>query len=542
MSAHARKYPEMPAIIEANGGSDQAPDYRITSYAALDAESDRIAKALLQWGVQPGQRLVLLVPFGAQFITFVLALLKARIVAVMVDPGMGRNRMLDCLQELSPDGFITIPKVQGMRWLMRGKFPQAKWNVTVNSRWGWGGTALRQLLRQVNEPLPLTQPDPSELAAVIFTTGSTGPPKGVAYTQAIFQHQVDLIQTYYGLESGNKDLACFPLFGLFDCVMGMTTVIPRMDPTRPADVDTRMILDAVRRYSVEQSFGSPALWNTVVGYCKEHHETIPQLKRVLSAGAPVPPHVLQGLQQIIHPEGQIYTPYGATESLPIASIESRTVVNETAARTRQGAGTCVGSRFPQIEWKVIEITDGPIDDIREVREVCQGSIGELMVTGPVVTREYVTRKDQNALHKVVDGKRVWHRMGDVGYLDEYDRFWFCGRKSQRVQTGRGVLFTEPCEAIMNAHPAVYRSALVGAGERGGEHPVLVIEPWEKERPKGVKEETKLIGDLETWAKSHPQTEMITDIRIYPERLPVDIRHNSKIFREQLAQWVVSGYR
>lgn len=524
-----------------------ARDYRLTSYRELDQQSDQIARGLLRWGVRPGMRMVMLVPFGAMFIRLTFALLKAGVVVVLIDPGMGRKHLVNCISQARPDGFVGIPKAQAIRTVLRRRFPQAVWNVTVGRRWFWGGKTLAaiQRLGASAEPQTATGTQRGLLpavsldnpAAIIFTTGSTGPPKGVLYTQQTFNAQVDLIQQRYDIQPGSRDLACFPLFGLYDNVMGVTTVIPDMDPTRPADVNPQRLWEAVQQWDIDQAFGSPALWHRVLNWCDATGQTFPSLRRVLSAGAPVPAGTLQRLRQVVHPEADIWTPYGATEALPLASIESRQVIAETGAATAQGRGVCVGSRFAGIDWKVIPIDDGPLDQIKQIQELPVGQIGELMVSGDVVTRHYEVRDDQNRLHKVHDGPRIWHRMGDVGYRDEQDQFWFCGRKAHRVCQQDQTWFSIPCEAIINQHPAVYRSALVGLGPRGNQQPVIIIEPHSNRRPVDDAATSQLLRELQTLAAQHPLTQQIEDFRIYPEKLPVDIRHNSKIFREQLSDWV-----
>jgi olefin beta-lactone synthetase len=309
-----------------------------------------------------------------------------------------------------------------------------------------------------------------------------------------------------------------------------------MDPTRPADVDPPRLLDAIEQWQINQAFGSPALWTTVGRYAEQHRRKVPSLKRVYSAGAPVAPHVLQLVRSAMAVDGEVYTPYGATEALPVASIESRDVLAETAEKCRRGDGTCVGQRFAGIDWRVIAIDDGPLPKFSDVTLLPADEIGELMVTGEVVTRRYLTRLDQNALHKVQDGDRIWHRMGDVGYLDAENRFWCCGRKSHRVVTAAKTLFTEPCEAIINTHTHVHRSALVGVGRPGEQVPVMVVEPWPEHRPNDLAALKRLTMELMQIAKASPVTELVAHILIYPKRLPTDIRHNSKIFREQLAPW------
>ena len=319
--------------------------------------------------------------------------------------------------------------------------------------------------------------------------------------------------------------------------MGVTTVIPDMDPTRPAQVDPKRIIEAMQDWNVTQAFGSPAMWNTVGRYCEEKNIRVPSLKRVLSAGAPVPPHVLRRMRNAMAEEGELHTPYGATEALPVASISAAEVLGETSELSAAGKGTCVGRRFAGIDWKVIRIEEGPLPSLDQVEELPIGEIGELIVAGPVVTDRYVTRTETNAVAKIRDGRRIWHRMGDVGYLDQQHRFWFCGRKAHRVLTTRGPKYSVCCEAIFNQHDQVYRSALVGIGTPGRQRPAIVVQPWPDRAPSTKFERRKLLTELADLAASHELTSDIDRSSILiRSSLPVDIRHNSKIFREKLAVW------
>lgn len=511
--------------------------YRTQSFADLELQTSSIAAGLQQMGIQPGQRIVMLVRFGPDFIAVVFALLKIGAVVVLIDPGMGRGNLIKCLEESRPEGFIAIPAAHVVLKALRKRFRDAKHFVTVGKRYG---VLPKPTLSQLaGTPSALYEEPDIQLespAAIIFTTGSTGPPKGVLYTHQTFNSQVDQLVEHFGIRPGGKDLSAFPLFGLFNAVMGTTTVIPDMDPTKPADVDPPRLLDAIDQWEINQAFGSPALWTKVGRYAAEQNRKLNSLKLVFSAGAPVAPQVLEWMRQIMPDDGCMYTPYGATEALPLASIESRTVLDETAVLCKSGAGTCVGERFQGIDWKVIKITDEPLESIDQVEELPGGEIGELMVRGKVVTKEYVTRTDQNAIHKVIDGDGYWHRMGDVGYLDAQGRFWCCGRKSQRVQTADGVLFTEPCEAIVNTHDSVYRSALVGIGETSDQAPVIIIETWPENRPRDSAARQRLSQEIAQLISQHEITRPIAHVLIYPNRLPTDIRHNSKIFREKLVPW------
>lgn len=510
--------------------------------AELERRSSSIAAGLQELGIGPGKRIALLVRFGEDFIALVFAVLKTGATLVLIDPGMGRKNLIECLAATQPDGFIAIPVAHAILKWFKSRFPNAKLNVTAG-RWfpGLPSMTINQLEKRSPSGLRVPSTKSDDPAAIIFTTGSTGPPKGVLYTHGTFNAQIDQVAGHYAIQPGGRDLSCFPLFGLFNAVMGTTTILPDMNPIRPADVDPIRLLDAIDQWQINQSFGSPALWTKVGGYCEKTGRRVESLRCVLSAGAPVPPRILEQVRKAMHEEGCMYTPYGATEALPIASIESRTVLQETAARTRQGAGTCVGSRFSGIRWRVIAIDDNSIDCLDSTRELPTGEIGELMVCGPVVSKKYVTREDQNAIHKVRDGVAIWHRMGDVGYLDSQDRFWFCGRKTHRVITRKSVLFTETIEAIVNSNPEIYLSALIGTGDRFSQEPMVVIEPWPMSHPGRRLSKTQLTQAVVEQLSKNPLSKEVQRVVVYPKKLPTDIRHNSKIFREKLTDWANKTY-
>jgi len=522
-------------VVEPRGRrKDGSREYAQLSFAELERDSGVLAEGLRALGVKPGMRIVLMVRPGIDFISLVFALFKTGAVVVLIDPGMGRSNLVKCLTDVEPEGFVAIPLAHAVRSVLRFKFPKAKIAVTAGRRWFWGGVTLASLRRQPLEPMPAAPAAASDPAAIIFTTGSTGPPKGVLYRHGNFNAQVDQIRDYYNIQPGETDIPGFPLFGLFNAAMGVTTVVPDMDPTRPAAVNPLNIIEAAQDWSATQAFGSPALWRVVGDYCEEHQFKLPTLIRVLTAGAPAPPDVLQKIQNAIHAEGEMHTPYGATESLPVASISSRMVLSETAEKTRQGEGTCVGPRFPGIRWKVIRPVEGPIATIEDVEELPYGHIGEIIVSGPQVTTEYVTRTEANALHKIEDGDTFWHRIGDVGYFDSSDRFWFCGRKAHVVHTVDGPMYPVRCEAIINNHPRVYRSALVGVGARGVQRAVMIVEPLEDEFPASTATE-QFTAELAEIAAGNDLTRPISRF-LFHRSLPVDIRHNAKIFREKLAVW------
>ena len=529
-----------PTKLKVQPGQKLAYD-RIT-FSQLEDRTNQIAAKLRQAGVKPGMRTALMVPPGIDFVAHVFALYKTNAVTILIDPGMGRDNMIGCLSAAKPVAMVGIRKAHLARLIFRKKFSDCRINLSTD---GWfPGCGRTDRLKASAKATPdsnaaaeldVSDYDRESPAAIIFTTGSTGPPKGVLYRHRNFIEQAQQIRDYFSLQPGAVDVSGFPLFALFNTAMGSTTVFPAMDATKPAEIYPPNLIDAAEQFSATQSFGSPALWNTVSNYCVENKINLPKIKSVFTAGAPVPPDVLSRVKSVIAEDGDVYTPYGATEALPVACNAASVVIAETAAKTNDGQGTCVGHKFSEIQWKVIEISDEPIERIDQITPVAAGEIGELIVKGPVVTDQYVTRVEANADHKILDGNSFWHRMGDVGYLDQTDRFWFCGRKGHRVRTAEGTMFTVVCEAISNLHPKVYRSALVGTGAAGNETPVMIVEPLPDAWPTSPADAKSLVEEVQQQLAGHRKTSAIKCV-LLKQKLPVDIRHNSKIFREKLKPW------
>lgn len=522
----AKEMPDQAAIIEMRSKTQ-------TTFKQLEEESSLIASGLLHHGMKKGDRVLVMVPYGTEFVTLTFALFKAGAVPVLIDPGLGKKNVLHCIKQSEPKGIIAIPLAHAIKTLMPAAFKSIQLSVTVGKRWFWLGPTLNQIKRSGQTNYQMSDTTEDQEAAVLFTSGSTGPAKGVLYTHGMFDQQTRVLREHFGILPGEKDLPTFPLFGLFSTGMGMTSVIPDMDPTCPAKVDPENIIRPIQQYGITSSFGSPALWNTVSRYCNNKGVHLASLKRILIAGAPVSGTLLKRFESILEPDCKVLTPYGATEALPVTSIERQEIINDTWAQSEKGEGTCVGKPVPGAEVKIIRISEEPILKWEEGLEVPKGQIGEIIVKASWVTKTYFNREDVTHLAKISDGETFWHRMGDVGKWDEQNRLWFCGRKSHRVVTHLETLFTIPCESLFNQHPDVRRSALVGIGSGSHREPVIIIEPENKNRV--ANNSVDFIQELLEIAAASTHTRSIKKILFYPD-FPVDVRHNAKIFREKLAAW------
>lgn len=537
LAAHAAAHPRQVALKIPRGRRAGRIDYLALSYAELSAEVAAQRARLAAAGLRPGDRALVMVRQGLPLLAVVFALFELGALPVVIDPGMGRENFLRCVARSRPRALVGIPAARLASWLFRGSFRSVEIRVAVS------GAATARLtapgeVRPASAPgaLPRAPGDP---AAILFTSGSTGAPKGVRYTHGQFDAQVRMIRDAYGIEPGEIDLPLLPLFALFAPALGLTTIVPELDPSRPGRADPAKLAQAILQENVTMSFGSPTLWGNLAVHGHRAGLRFPTLRRVLCAGAPVPPWLWESLSALL-PNGRLHSPYGATEALPVATISAAEVVTGTALATRAGAGACVGRILPGNSVKIVAPADGPVPALADAAELPAGEIGEIIVAGPTVTLDYDALPEATAAAKIhaPDGV-VFHRLGDLGYLDAEGRLWFVGRKAETVHTARGPLHPARVEPLFESHPEIRRVALVGSGAPGRQRPCLVAEPVNPKLVADSVECRRLTRDLRQLALLHEHTTQIKTFYFHPS-FPVDVRHNAKIHRLALARWVEEG--
>lgn len=523
LSVMAERQPDRAAVKVPRGRHWSGRiDYLALSFRQLESEADAWASRLQAQGVRRGDRVLVMVRQGLPLIAAAFALFKLGAVPVIIDPGMDRRSFLACVARSRPRVLLGIPLAQVFSRIFRAAFASVQIRVWVS------GSPTARCGGQGNPRLAVAAP--GDLAAILFTSGSTGAPKGVRYEHGMFDAQVRLVRDTYGIEPGEVDLPMLPIFALFNPALGMTTIVPEIDPARPAQVDPAKIVQAITQEGVTNSFGSPTLWHKIAAHCRATGATLPSMRRVLMAGAPVSPGLFAEVQSLL-PNGMAHSPYGATEALPVSSISAAEI--QTAATA--GNGACVGRPVEGMEVKIIALTDAPLATRADVRLLAQGEIGEIIVRGPVVTKAYDEMPDSTRAAKIQAGTAVWHRMGDAGYFDAAGQLWFCGRKAERVVGPAGVLYPAQVEPIFDAHPEVRRAALIGVGPGGQQRAAIVIEPVARAVMSRTKLRQELIDELRALALANPRTRGIQFIYFHPQ-FPVDVRHNAKIHRLALARW------
>lgn len=535
---HAQERPEKPALIVPDGTG-----WTSISYRDLNTRVDKFARGFEQRGLKRGDRVLFLVKPGIDFYAALFGLFRMGAVPVLMDPGMGLKNLLGCIEQARPRAVLALPIVHAIRLLKRRSFRSAELFITAGTRWLWGGSTLQQCLAEGDEPyLALDERDAEDEGFIAFTSGSTGPPKGVSFLQRMFLNQARLIGQGYDLDHSYTTVECFAAFVIFDLALGLTVVIPDMDLSKPASADPANVVRAIQEHKARTAFASPVVWMNVTRWCQANNQTLPTLEKVLTAGAPIQADLHRRFRTLLAEGVQLYTPYGATESLPVSSIGSEDVLSQTWSRTSQGWGTCVGVPFDGVTVEIIKVSDDAMPEWSDDLRMPDGEVGEIAVFAPIVSPEYKDRPDANAVSKILRDGRIGHRMGDLGYRDAKGRIWFCGRKSHALWVdptavasagvrADGLLPAVPVEGVFNEHPKVLRTALVGPGERGHQTPVLVVELEKGESwSDALRDEILALSEGTRW-------EGAVAAVVHCPQFPTDPRHNSKIKRGELREWV-----
>ena len=510
--------------------------YQEINFDQLNKRSDQIAHALNQYGLKAGHKAVLMVNPSLDFFALTFALFKAGIIPILVDPGMGIKNLKQCFAEAKPDAFIGIPKAHIARKLFAWGKQTITHNITVSGSSFWGGINLQTLLKKstTEQPYKMVKLAEQEMAAILFTSGSTGTPKGVVYSHAIFEAQINVLKNDYAIEHGERDLATFPLFSLFGPALGMASIVPEMDASKPIKANPNYIFAAIKKYQCTNLFANPALIEVLGQSGQKQKIKLKTLKRVISAGAPATLSSIARFTTLLNSNVEILNSYGATESLPISKIGSAELL-QTEVITNTGGGICVGVPVDGISVSIIKITENVINEWQESLNIDAYQIGEIVVKGPQVSQAYYHREKATVEAKITDGNSVRHRMGDLGYLDKDGRLWMCGRKAHRVESthldSAKSYYSIPCERIINTHPSIKRSALVEISVKGKQTPLVCIELEDTQQVP----QAQLFTDLQDLCSKHAHTTGISLFMIH-KGFPMDIRHNAKIFREKLASW------
>ncbi|MEU1328505.1 AMP-binding protein [Streptomyces sp. NPDC005865] len=492
------------------------------TFEAFHQECLRAADWMAGSGVTAGARTVILVRSPVDFLISVYAAFAVGAVPVLVDPHLPPRAVRRCLADAQPTVFLGDPLAHLAR-LANG------WARSRASVFLLPPDARR---RRHHEPKPVTfRPAADDTALIAFTSGSTGTPKGAVYTHSHLSAQLQLLREELGMAPGRVLVSAFLPFVLFGPLLGVTSVLPDMDFSRPRRVDPRKLTAALTSSTAAALLASPVVLTALSAHCAKRGAHLGSLADVYSFGASLPLPVLTRLRRALPPAARLHSIYGATECLPVSSVESRELLSRRPQVLR-GQGVCLGRPVSSLTVRVAEVRPGPVAHWADSRLVPPGQIGEITVAGPNVSTRYAGNRRATERTKVHDGARVVHRTGDLGWIDDDGHLWFCGRIDHQIHAAMGHFAAEPIEAALDAVPGVRRCALVGIGPAGCQVPVLCVQP---DASHGYGRRHELMVRVLAAAAPLPHGASIALV-LFRRRLPVDVRHNSKIDRASLSRW------
>lgn len=533
ISTIAKELPNKRSVV-ATSGKDGFGQYRYVHYTfkQLEAKINSFSNALVDSGVKKGDKALLFVKPCLDFSALAFALFKVGAIPVFIDPGMGRKPFLEAIKNSKPKIIIGLPKVFVLKSLFPRVFKSVKIQFVYAKASFFGVPSIIQKAK-IKSPLFISSNvEPGDTAAILFTSGGTGKPKGVVYGHDIFIAQTKALQAEFSLTSDDIDVPGFPLFALFTLSMGMTSVIPDMDPSKPAKADPKALLQIIEDQSATFAAGSPAIWKKLGEYTSQNEITIPTLKYLVMFGAPIAPFMHRNFSNTLI-SGDTYTPYGATESLPVANAKGSLILGRYENDILAGRGMYVGKAVPGVVVKIIEALDGPLENYNDAKFLGPNEIGEILVHSPTTTKSYYELPKASEEAKVWDENgRVWHRMGDMGFLDEDSSLWFCGRKAHVVKTVEKTFYSVQVEAVFNAHPQIEKCALIE--KEGGA--ALAIQRVDGKESLSPTLKNEFIKDLKELRDCKEHTQGVDRFFLLKE-FPVDIRHNIKIDRKKVASLV-----
>lgn len=546
----AREDPERIAVIDLDGWQGYGTRrYKRHTYAELSGDVESVAVGLREMGIAELTRIICMSPPSYETCVMGVALTRVGAFSIWIDPAVGYRNVAERLSRVQPEAFLGnalahLGRItfgwgpRDLRKLVVTESPLLPGGRIITGFPPFPGAHSIRSLRK-HEPAEPKPPNvgPDDPCAVLYTTGSTGPAKPSLYLHRNFCQLFRNAHHSWGWDTGNEvpvDMAVFPAFLFIPISAGGTMVVPPIDFARqgPAQVDPAALIQVINDCKVGSFFAAPVLIENLAREALARNLTMPSLKRVIGAGAPITGPVETMMGAVMAPDGEVAANYGATEAMPSTELGSHEHLDGLWDLTEHGAGVCVGYALPGVELKIIDIVDGPIDSIEKTSAPATEQVGEILVRGRHVSPEYYLDPDATRKNKVPDPQGDWHRFGDVGYLDARGRLWVCGRVSQRVKAASGNVFPLQVEPLFDAHPRVRRSGLVGVPGPTGELPVLCVEV---EPGVGKDELDGLHRELLARAADSGLANTIHAI-LFKDRLPVDPRHNSKIERPRLAKW------
>ena len=524
------KHPEKDAIVFPVKVRGKNIEYGSISFRELDEQSSYLAGYLKSRGMKKGDRAVVMLPTSLMLYIVITALIKLGVAIVFIDQWLGLKQIENSCKISKPKAFIGNIKANFLR-LYSKTFREVPIKLMIRKRGLAGLEYIKKLTRDTRKITEIEQYQPDSPMIVRFTTGNTGVPKGVKRTYAYVCTQLEAMSDFWRIKENDIDMPTWPLNVLYNLVKGATTIVPLVSYGRANKVDPALLVRQIQDCNVTTASGSPFYWFRIIEYCKEKNIKLDNIRLIFIGGGPVSLKLIYSFPDVF-PNAKAFIVYGSTEVFPLSWIDMQEIRECTGDLTRNGRGICVGRPHPGLSVKIIKPIDGPVKlgkDGWKNLEIQQGSIGEIIVSGPHVATQYYGDNGEIFLYnKIVDNeKKIWHRMGDIGYLDEDGRIWLAGRKNNIYSLENKMFYPLMIECMIDTLPEISKSALVKFSHHNKNEiqALLVVEPANKKILKDRKSRVYLRNKIISICRSK---NFHIDAVVFMKKIPLDPRHNTKV--------------
>lgn len=542
---HRAAFPDRPALrwVEAadraawDGRPSARLPHRDISFGRFAEGIDRVAAGLRELGLRRGDRAIIFLPMGVLMYTAMFAVQRLGAIAVFLDSWARRYQLGASAACVQPKAMIShraaFDLVAGLP-----EFGGLDIRIVAGPGADASFTARLEDLVQRAGCVPVEPVEPEDTALVTFTTGSSGVPKGANRTHRFLCAQHEALSSLLPYEPADADLPAFPIFSLNNLASGVTTVIPALDLAAPGPRDAAALVAQLLHEGITCATLSPSMLVGVSRFCAEAGIELAGLRRAVTGGAPISRDNGRDFLRIA-PRAACWVLYGSTEVEPMAHIEAREMLElpENPDPEIVEEGVNVGRISPELEYKFIRIRRGPIELKEEgwpALEVPADGVGEFIVTGDHVCRDYFNNPDAFRRAKIVDERgRVWHRTGDLARLDAEGNLWVVGRIHNVIERGGRLCFPVRAEILLKRLPFVKQAAFLGLpdpalGERTAA--VAALDPAQRDEA-GARAEI-----LRLFAKNG----IPVDDVFFVESIPMDPRHHSKVEYDTLRKQLEGG--
>jgi acyl-CoA synthetase (AMP-forming)/AMP-acid ligase II len=540
---HLAEYPERVALRWAQPGAvaawngDRLSEFAHAeiSYRDFGLRIRHFAQGLLDLGIQKGDRVIIFLPMGLDMYTAMFAVQRIGAIAVFLDSWARANHLGASADCVDPKAMISFKPA----FDLVAQVPEFS-KMPLKILWGAGeGFEHRfdKLLATSGEA-PIAAVESEFTALITFTTGSSGTPKGANRTHRFLSAQHEALNGVIPYTPADRDLPAFPIFSLNNLAAGVTTVLPALDLARPSERDPAMLISQIVTQGVSCATLSPSM---LVGVAKHCHATSTQmsgLRRVVTGGAPISKDDVASFVEIA-PNAELWVLYGSTEVEPMAHIEGHAWLAQKPKSSDPEIleeGVNVGHIDSSLDYKFIKIRKDGID-LKETPwseiELPKGEIGEFIVSGDHVCRDYYNNPGAFFKAKIMgeDG-RVWHRTGDLAYLDDEGHLWMVGRIHNAIERGGKYHFPVRPEVLLKRMEFTAQAAYLGLPDASlTEKTAVALKLREGASQEQVVAEVKRV-----FAKNQIPVDEIHLV----ESIPMDPRHHSKVEYTALKDSILAG--